>query len=204
MNVRDVGAIAIGLRPAERLAARDLDARRAASRGDDSARSIDTFSAWLRAEELRHEVVEVHADRHRPGDRRGAQAARSRRHRQRRHLDVARVVEPRAVRAVLRIEDAVVDDAVDGRLDAGDERRVRRDRSPSAARRRRRRPRRRRARARAGSARSRAGVGVARRHQAVDRDQDDARVVADPAATVDRASAVSDAATSQDEASTNV
>ena len=96
--------------------------RRAAA----TARAASTGSRRARARILGREVVEVHADRHRPGDGGGAQPARPCRHRQRRHLDVARVPEPRAVRSVLRIEDPVVVDAVHGRVDAGDERRVRR------------------------------------------------------------------------------
>ena len=172
-ELRQVGPIAIGLRPAERRAAiKSPPGSSSAARLRQLPQHRQRFG-MRGAEELGHEVVDVHPDAHRPGDRGALHPLRAQRRRQRRRLDVAGVPVPGAAAAILRIEDQVVDDAVDGRFDAGDERRVRRERhrrhdADDAA-----------GRDAVGGKlpqlrRRRFGRRVAHRHQAVDRDHHDA------------------------------
>ena len=109
----------VGQRPRQRVFARG---RHLVEQGCRPRKGTKLRQALGR--KLGNEKIDVEADARGPAHRRRGEPARAQGSRQGRNCDVAGVPIPGAVRTVLRIEDPIVVDAVNGRRHAGDERRM--------------------------------------------------------------------------------
>ena len=122
-ELRHIEPVCIRQTPRQRLATGDFDGieqvrRRCHLQEHEALRMI---GPEVGSPEFGDVEIDVHTDGYGPRHRAGCQAARTSGAEQRRNLDGTRIPVARIARAILRIEHAVVQDAVDRRVDTGHE-----------------------------------------------------------------------------------